>query len=88
MKTKLASGNAKTERKGILDDFRKAKAEPDYDTSIGINYWYIVYFVIYFQIKFIYCLYIALKLLLPVQITSEEEGAFNFAMQDNIGSLD
>ncbi|PUV25433.1 hypothetical protein [Sphingobacterium athyrii] len=88
MKTKLASGNAKTERKGILDDFRKAKAEPDYDTSIGINYWYIVYFVIYFQNKFIYCLYIALKLLLPVQITSEEEGVFNFAMQDHIGSLD
>jgi len=36
--TKLASGNAKTERKGIPDDFRKAKAEPDYVTSIGIKY--------------------------------------------------
>jgi hypothetical protein len=83
LKTKLASGNAKTERKGILDDFRRAKAEPDYDTSIGINYWYIAYFVFYFQNKFIYRLYIALKLLLH-----EEEGALNFVLQNDIGSLD
>jgi hypothetical protein len=36
--TKLASEYANTERKDRLDDFRKAKAEPDYDTSIGIKY--------------------------------------------------
>ena len=48
---------------GILDDFRKAKAEPDYDTSIGINYWYIAYFVFYFRNIPIFYLYGAFKLL-------------------------